>query len=146
MNDNAMDILSGSKYISQQVENMINSMLSDRSLTASQSRILIYVILNEGKHIYPADIHRALDISKPTVTGLLKKLKHNGYLTIDGSDSDERYKIISATEKAYQHKAEIDRCFEKICACIFKDFSAGDFEQLAAFHQRMKQNIKDADI
>ncbi|MGN1101510.1 MAG: MarR family winged helix-turn-helix transcriptional regulator [Huintestinicola sp.] len=144
MHKNAMDILTGSKCLSQQVDNMINSMLSDRSLTASQSRILIYVIIHEGEHIYPADIHRALDISKPTVTGLLKKLKHNGYLTIDGSASDERHKIITATEKAYQHKAEIDRCFEKICACIFKDFTDSDFEQLAAFHQRMKQNIKDA--
>ena len=106
------DIIKTYKSIHYSIESAVNSMLSDNDLTASQSHALMF-ILASGGDVTASEIHRRLGISRPTVSGLIKKLRSKGYVTVEGDESDERLKHIIATDKAGLRREEICSCMSR---------------------------------
>lgn len=51
-----------------------------------------------GRDESPSYLAKAFQMSKPSMTAILTKLEHKGYVEITGSDEDRRRKIVSITE------------------------------------------------
>ena len=136
------DIMKANKYIHYKVETAITAQLSKTDLTAAQSHVLMCIM--DGGDIYSSDIHRRLHISRSSVSGLIKKLRANGYITYesDGECSDERHKRICVTDKAWEHKAEIDRCMKNIENTAFEGFSDDELDTLSRLLAKMAENTK----
>ena len=95
--------------------------------------------------VYPSDIQRAMNISAATVSGLLKKLRAKGYLTMEGCDTDERRRGLIVTEKANSHKAEIESCMSSIEDKAFKGFTEDELDTLHSLLSRMAENLRNAE-
>lgn len=133
------DIMKASKYVHCKIDAAINAMLSNKDLTAAQSHVLM--CLMKSGDAFSSDIHRRLNISRATVSGLIKKLRANGYITFEGCEKDERHKKIVVTQKAIEHKAEIDRCMNGIEDVVFSDFSQEEIEEMHRLMGKMAKNI-----
>lgn len=136
------NIMKATKYIHYKVETAITAQLSKTDLTAAQSHVLMCIM--DGGDIYSSDIHRRLHISRSTVSGLIKKLRANGYITYEnGSECcDERHKRICVTDKAREHKAEIDRCMKNIESTAFEGFTKEELDTLNGLLTKMAENTK----
>ncbi len=81
-----------------------NKRLADFDLTAAQSDIVVYLMNNYQKksEINQLDIQRHLQLSNPTVSGLLNRLEEKGFISRTSSIHDARYNCISPTQKALE--------------------------------------------
>ncbi|SFB70516.1 MarR family winged helix-turn-helix transcriptional regulator [Ruminococcus albus] len=138
------EVLKTSKYVHQKIGNIINSELAHNDITAAQSYVLMFIMCHEPP-VYPSDIQREMNIAGATVSGLVKKLRAKGYLTMEGCDTDERRRGLIATEKAAMHKAEIENCMVSIEGRAFKGFEEEELETLNRLLSRMADNLKDAE-
>ena len=85
-------------------------------------------------------IHHDLNISRATVSGLIKKLRAGGYLSYEGSDDDERHKKIIATEKAYTLQQDICDCLKKIETMAFRNFTNQELDEMERLQKKMIDN------
>ena len=61
----------------------LNTIFAEFDLTASQTFTLIYLFKahERGEQVHQKDIEDAMDISNPSVTGILNRLEHKGLVT-----------------------------------------------------------------
>ncbi len=84
-----------------------NKRLADFDITAAQSDILLYLIRHykDKDEINQLDIQKFLQLSNPTVSGLLNRLEDKGFITRTPSIKDARYNCVLPTEKALEQRA-----------------------------------------
>ena len=138
------DVIRASKYAHQKIGCIINSRLAHNDITAAQSHVLMTIIYHPAP-VYPSDIQKCMHISAATVSGLLKKLRAKGYLTMEGCDTDERRRGLIVTEKALSHKAEIESCMSSIEDQAFQGFTDEELDTLHVLLKRMADNLDSAE-
>lgn len=142
--DRKAEILITSKRSHQRIENIISQKLAHNDITAAQSHVLMFILRQEGD-VYSTDIQKKLHISGATVSGLLKKMRANGYITFEGCDTDERRRRIIVTQKAHTHHDEISDCMNNIENKAFQGFSDEETDTLLMLIKRMADNLKNAE-
>ena len=82
----------------------LNQIFKEFDLTASQTFSLIYLFeaKRAQKEVNQKDIEREMDVSNPTVTGILNRLEHKGLIERVECPSDARVRNIVVTEKALE--------------------------------------------
>ena len=95
---------------------------------------------HNGEPVFSTAIHHDLNISRATVSGLIKKLRAGGYLSYEGSDDDERHKKIIATEKAYTLQQDICDCLKKIETMAFRNFTDQELDEMERLQKKMIDN------
>jgi len=89
------------KQINNVYEKEFNNRLRTLGITASQCAVLDYLFISSKEEVNQRDIEKALSLSNPTVTGILKRLDEKGFILSVPSNKDKRCKNIYLTEKAY---------------------------------------------
>ena len=82
----------------------LNTIFAEFDLTASQTLTLIYLFKahERGEQVHQKDIEDAMDISNPSVTGILNRLEHKGLIHRVASTKDARVKNIVVSEQALE--------------------------------------------
>ena len=88
------------KNISDRLKASGDNDLREHGLTFSQAHIL-FVIENAGGTLAQKNSEKILDVSHPTVTGLLARLQAKGFVECGTDPDDRRNKIVTMTPKAY---------------------------------------------
>ena len=96
------------KQISNVYEKEFNKRLRTLGITSSQCAVLDYLFVSRKEEVTQRDIEKALSLSNPTVTGLLKRLDEKGFILSVPSNKDKRCKNIYLTEKAYDIRRRMD--------------------------------------
>lgn len=96
-------------------EQRLNKKFNRFDLTGAQ----VFTIINlfkareKGKRLTQKDLERILDISNPTLTGILNRLENKGLIIRMPCKHDARRKYIEVTDKAIDLDKEIRRAFEE---------------------------------
>jgi DNA-binding MarR family transcriptional regulator len=61
---------------------------------------VLVVIERSGGSIAQKEIEKILDVSHPTIVGLVNRLQEKGFVSCVTDESDRRSKIVNLTEKA----------------------------------------------
>lgn len=82
----------------------LNTIFAEFDLTASQTFTLIYLFKahERREQVHQKDIEDAMDISNPSVTGILNRLEHKGLIHRVASTKDARVKNIVVSEQALE--------------------------------------------
>ena len=110
-------------------------------LTSMQVRILVFLIEHDDREINPRDLEHYFRISKPTVTGVLKRLEEKGYLHYEPSGKDLRYKQIVLDDKAYQCAKQLHARFEAMERKLYQGLSDEELELTRSLLLRLLDNI-----
>lgn len=110
-------------------------------LTASQGRLMAFVVHRGEQPTYAKDVEAGLHLAHPTVSGLLSRLEQKGFLKLKTDLHDRRSRQILISEKGRA-------CFETMHGVILENesrivqgFSPEEREQFAALLQRAIDNV-----
>lgn len=87
------------KVISDRMKALGDNDLKAHDLTFSQAQVLV-VIERSGGTIAQKEIEKILDVSHPTIVGLVNRLQEKGFVECEVDETDRRSKIVTLSEKA----------------------------------------------
>lgn len=70
---------------------------------------LVFLILKEEKEMSMLELSQSLDISKPAITKMIKKMERMEYIVISADSSDSRKKMVKLSEKSRKRLPEFER-------------------------------------
>lgn len=104
-------------------------------------KVLGYMIDNYGKEIYQKDLEEKLDLSRATISDVLKRMENNGLITRLQNENDVRSKRIILSDGANKvFEKGIER-IDYIEKKAIKDISQGDLEVFIKVINKMIKNI-----
>ena len=87
------------KMITDKIKIQADANLAQHDLTLTQSRVLGYLARNGGTATQK-EIEGFLQVSHPTVAGIIGRMEQNGFVRCRLDPADKRSKIVSQTERA----------------------------------------------
>lgn len=87
------------KLINDRLKTSFDASFKEKGLTLSQTRVLEFIYM-QGNQTTQKEIEEYLEVSHPTVTGIISRLEKNGFLSCYFDLNDRRNKIVCNTEKA----------------------------------------------
>ncbi|NLC96210.1 MAG: hypothetical protein GX675_01370 [Erysipelotrichaceae bacterium] len=132
------------KKLSISIEKYINNTLQKYELTSSQGMVLSFIQKSNGE-LNPVDIEKNFKYSHPTVLGILKRLQEKEFIDINKSKKDQRFNIISLTEKGKSVKNEIQISINELEERLLKDIDENSSEIFMNTLFKMIDNLKEID-
>ncbi|WP_290771245.1 MarR family transcriptional regulator [Anaerofustis sp.] len=121
------------KRINDAMISRINNELKELDLTFSQMEVLQYLCERGDKEVFQKDIEKYLNLTHPTVIGILKRLQSKDLIVIEISNKDKRKrkiiptdKVMCLKEKMYKKKEET----EKYVKSFYTDEEVKELERL----------------
>lgn len=115
--------------------------LEKMDLTASQGRLMGYIAHRKGAPTYAKDVEAALDLSHPTVSGLLSRLEQKGFIALETDPKDRRSKQIVLQEKGRACLEKMHQLMTEHEERIVRGFSPAEREQFRVLLQRAIENV-----
>ena len=131
------------RLISIKMEQLANSALAKSELTAVQAHILQYILGRAESGTTLTAIHREFDCSMGSLSCILKRLREKGYIRMEGCKSDDRQKLIFATEKGEESSAFLNRALGSVKKRAYGGFTASELAQLDGLQKKMLRNLSE---
>lgn len=109
--------------------------------TPTQIQIVKYIIKNDNKEIYQKDLEKNLNITKATLSGVLKTMEKNGILKRITKESDARSKKIMLNEKFKNHFQKNKKKLLEIEKILIKDINKEELEIFLKILNKIKENV-----
>lgn len=130
------------RLITIKIEQLANSMLSTSELTAVQANILEHILKAESGTTLTA-IHREFDCSMGSLSCILKRLREKGYIRIENCESDDRQKLIFATEKSKLSSQFLSESLLMVKKRAYGGFTSSELAMLDAFQKKVLRNLSE---
>ncbi len=88
------------KLIHDSFEKDLNHLLKSQELTMSQMQVLGFLFAHSEEAVTHRDIEKFLDLSHPTVVGILKRMESKGFIRTAVNKKDRRCRDVFLAEKA----------------------------------------------
>lgn len=131
------------RLISIKMEQLANIALAKSELTAVQAHILQYILGRSESGTTLTAIHREFDCSMGSLSCILKRLREKGYIRMEGCKSDDRQKLIFATEKGEESSAFLNRAHGSVKKRAYGCFTASELAQLDGLQKKMLRNLSE---
>ena len=111
-------------------------------LDGPQGKVVLYLRNHQNEVIYQKDIEEEFGISKSVASQLMKRMVSNGFIEIEPSESDKRYKEIHLS-KLGQEKSTIIKDFLFITHNVILDgISSEEVKQVEGILDQLMTNIQ----
>lgn len=114
----------------------------DLDMTSAQSVLLWHLLSCKEKEIFLAEVFAKAEISKATISVMLKALREKGYLIMKADSNDDRKKKIILTERAYEVQDAIEKSLKKRTECIYRGISEQELAVLENALEKIIANLK----
>ena len=129
------------KYISDKVRQKADNNLKDHNVTLSQVRVLNFLWRENGS-CSQKQIEGFLQVSHPTVVGLVSRMEQSGYIQTSVSPDDKRNKIVTITDSGMSLACELCRYMEDIDKRMLVGLTDEQQAQLADMLYIVAQNFE----
>ncbi len=129
------------KYISDKVRQKADNNLKDHNVTLSQVRVLNFLWRENGS-CSQKQIEDFLQVSHPTVVGLVSRMEQSGYIQTSVSPDDKRNKIVTVTDSGMSLACELCRYMEDIDKRMLVGLTDEQQVQLADMLYIVAQNFE----
>lgn len=111
------------------------------NLTFTQSRVLAF-LHEKGGQATQKEIEVFLDVSHPTVVGIISRMEQNEYVESWLDDRDKRNKIVQLTLKAMELGTEMERHMRENEQILLASMSAEEQEALKRLLMMVYNNLE----
>lgn len=115
-------------------------MLKEQDLTWAQSRLIGFLTRNGGERTQK-EIENFLEVSHPTVVGIVSRMEQNGFVTCRTDQTDRRNKIVSLTEKSMDAGRTMWDMLKRQDEIMFSGFTAEERDRLDEYLLRIYDNL-----
>ena len=117
------------KNINDKLKAKADADLKHSNLTLAQSRVLAFLD-RRGGQATQKEIEVYLEVSHPTVVGIISRMKQNGYLRCWVDETDKRNKIVALTEQAKALGEEMEQRILANEKMLLASLSEADIKKL----------------
>lgn len=128
------------KYISDRVRQRADNNLKSHGITLSQVRVLRFLDENGGSSSQK-EIESFLQVSHPTVVGLVSRMEQSGILSTSVCQSDKRNKIVSVTDKGVQLSYDLQKYMADLENSMFDGIEPSHLQILAEALEKIAANL-----
>lgn len=128
------------RHIEGNLKKDIDMQFKENDLTFSQTQVLSRIFRNGGS-ISQKKLQEDLQVSHPTVVGLVQRLEKSGFISCRKDEKDLRNKVIVLTKKAEDFHKQMIRHFEDNDRKMLKDFSDEELLELERLLNKLNNNI-----
>ncbi len=125
---------------------VVNCLREDMELDLSPLQCEVFIQLKENDGIITQkDLEKSLDVSKSTLSGVLKTMEKNGFIEKTVSENDKRVTIVTLTpdgDRAYSEAMKITAELDRI---VFGGLDDEEAETLMRILGKVRSNIDSAD-
>ncbi len=124
-----------------QMEQYCNNAAAAKGLTAVQAHTLRYILHHSKQGTFLTEIQQEFGYSKATLSHILKNLREKGYIRAECCSSDDRRKILFATEKAEQIENFLEETIRTTQGRMYGCFSKSELITLDQLQKKMLENL-----
>ena len=117
------------KNINDKLKVKADADLKHSNLTLAQSRVLAFLD-SRGGQATQKEIEVYLEVSHPTVVGIISRMKKNGNLRCWVDETDKRNKIVALTEQAKALGEEMEQRISANEKMLLASLSEADIKKL----------------
>lgn len=129
------------KMINDKVKVKADADLNTYELTLSQSRVLTF-LKSKGGQATQKEIEEFLEVSHPTVVGIVSRMEQNGYVTTWFAPKQQRSKMVRLTEKAQTIGEELIRMVQEQEASMLQGLTQEQVTELAKMLRVIYENLE----
>ena len=139
------DVLFLVRKLNKDLSNDFDKRLNEYGLTSQQGRAVFFInkrVNFDHVDVYQVDLEKRFDLSKSTVSGLVKRMEKNGLITIK---KEKNRSSLVPTEKSLQI---IDNLHERRTITIdklFKDIDENQRKEIIESIKKLISNIEEED-
>lgn len=134
------------KQINKQIKKRFDKDLQEYDLTLSQSRVLFFLGFREEEKTSLKDIEEHLQVTHPTVVGIVKRLEEKGFVITESDSADRRVKLVFITEKTKGMIQNIDKRGKMMDKKLLKGFSDQEIRELRRMLSIIEHNLEEDTI
>ena len=128
------------KIIDEKIKLRAEEDLRHHGLTLTQTRVMGF-LSEMGGQVTQKEIEDDLQVSHPTVVGLVSRMEQKGFLTTRPDPMDRRNKLVELTDKARELDEAIDMTVAQHDAQLLRGFTEEEQETLKEFLSRISRNL-----
>lgn len=129
------------KLINDNFRSKVDAQFKKYDMTASQGRVLNF-IRHSGGLTTQKEIESFLEVSHPTVVGLISRMQKSGYIE-SGFDSEHgKNKTVRLTQKAIDFSNDMDEFFRKSNEALTENMNKEEKEELERLLCILYENVK----
>ncbi len=129
------------KMINDKVKVKADADLNTYELTLSQSRVLTF-LKSKGGQATQKEIEEFLEVSHPTVVGIVSRMEQNGYVTTWFAPKQQRSKMVRLTKKAQTIGEELIRMVQEQEASMLQGLTQEQVTELAKMLRVIYENLE----
>lgn len=133
------------KQINMLIKKGIDQSLTEYDLTTSQSRVLFFICFRGDDKTSMKDIEEHLQVTHPTVIGIVKRLEEKGFVSTAPDPQDRRVKLVVITKKTTKMIKKLDQGKSKMDEKILKGFTEQEIKELRRMLSVIEDNLREAD-
>lgn len=130
------------KMVNNMFERKLNNNIYEIGLTSTQCRVIGFLDINRDRPINPIDIEREFCLTRPTVTGVLKRLEEKGFIEISQNSTDKRYKEIKLANKTDELIGIMKTNLLQTEKTLYKNLTEADKNELYRILKTMLNNFR----
>ncbi|TLF35890.1 MarR family transcriptional regulator [Lacticaseibacillus zeae] len=139
------------KALNTEIQKEINNRLSKSSperpaLTSAQAELLLYLLHHHYQIVFQSDLESVFNLSRPTINGLVKRLKEAGMVAVEPTPTDKRYKQVVMTAAARKamiaHQPEFRAEVQALEHVMTQGMTTDEVATVHRLLQLMLQNLK----
>lgn len=128
------------KHINDKLEVYGNADMAKFGITFPQSRVLA-ILHTAGGEMTQKELECSLEVSHPTVVGLVSRMEKQGFLKTRQDESDRRNKIITLTGKARSVGEKLDETVKEHNRKMLAGLSKEQIEMLCDMLEIIDRNL-----
>ena len=129
------------KNINDKLKVKADADLKQYNLTLAQSRVFAF-LHNNGGQATQKEIEVFLEVSHPTVVGIVSRMEQNGHVTTWIDEQDKRNKIVKLTEQAETLGMDMEHDISVNEEKILSSLSEPDVEHLREMLLTIYKNLE----
>ena len=139
------DIMHLIKKINFHMKTSMDARLKENDLTFTQMIVLRY-ISQKGGTAGQKEIQEYLNVSHPTVVGLVKRLESHGFVVCRADEQDRRSKIVSLTPSATEFGRSMEEGKKKADEAVLSNFNEEELTEFTRLLNKLYDNINRQEV
>ncbi len=139
-----------STLLEKAIKTMIQSDRMHRQLIEERGRstglhrtahMILVSLARTDRILSQRELAERFSISPAAITGILKNLERDGYVSRAHDSADNRSNVVSITDSGRELVAALKQSFREVDAGMFLGFTDGELCEYIAMHERIQKNM-----
>lgn len=115
---------------------------NSHNLTIMQSHIIGFIYGHKDYTISQKDLEKEFNRRRSTITGILKLMEKNGYITREYSKKDARTKMVTLTDEAILLHKEVTSKIDAFNENLEKGLTQEEIDMFHSIASKIKKNLE----